>query len=75
MSQIDKKSGHDSARGDDCRGEAGKTALVGLLGGILSAVGYAVYQRLPEEQKERIRGQVRGLVESRINEIRQNFNI
>ena len=56
-------------------GDAGRTVLVGVLGGILSAAGYLVYQRLPEEQKDRLHRQVRGLLESRINEIRQNFNL
>ena len=56
-------------------GDAGRTVMVGVLGGILSAAGYLVYQRLPEEQKDRLHRQVRGLLESRINEIRQNFNI
>ena len=59
---------HDSA-------DAGRTVMVGVLGGILSAAGYLVYQRLPEDQKERLHRQVRGLLESRINEIRQSFNI
>jgi len=56
-------------------GEAGRAVLVGLLGGLVSAAGYLVYQRLPEEQKHRIQVQVRGLIETRLNEIRQNFNI
>ena len=56
-------------------GDAGRTVMVGLLGGIISAAGYLVYQRLPEEQKDRLHKQVRGLLESRINEIRQNFNL
>ncbi len=56
-------------------GDAGRTVMVGVLGGIISAAGYLVYQRLPEEQKDRLHKQVRGLLESRINEIRQNFNI
>ncbi len=56
-------------------GDAGRTVMVGVLGGIISAAGYLVYQRLPDEQKERLQRQVKGLLESRINEIRQNFNI
>ncbi len=56
-------------------GDAGRTVMVGVLGGIISAAGYLVYQRLPDEQKDRLHRQVRGLLESRINEIRQNFNI
>ncbi|MGD0050608.1 MAG: hypothetical protein ABSD03_02165 [Vulcanimicrobiaceae bacterium] len=55
--------------------DAGKTVLVGVLGGLLSAAGYLVYQRLPDEQKDRLHRQVRGLLESRINELRQNLNI
>jgi len=55
--------------------DAGRTVLVGVLGGIISAAGYLVYQRLPDEQRDRLHRQVRGLLESRINEIRQNFNI
>jgi hypothetical protein len=55
--------------------DAGRTVLVGVLGGIISAAGYLVYQRLPDEQRERLHRQVRGILESRINELRQNFNI
>lgn len=55
--------------------EAGKALLVGLLGGLVSAAGYLIYRRLPEEQKEKIQGQVRSMVAQRINELRQNFNI
>jgi hypothetical protein len=55
--------------------DAGRTVLVGVLGGILSAAGYLVYQRLPDDQRDRLNRQLRGVLESRINEIRQNFNI
>jgi hypothetical protein len=55
--------------------DAGKTVLVGVLGGLLSAAGYLVYQRLPEDQKDKLHKQVRAVVETRIAEIRQNFNI
>ena len=65
----------DAANGGNDVGDAGRTVMVGVLGGIISAAGYLVYQRLPDEQKERLHRQVRGLLESRINEIRQNFNI
>jgi predicted ATPase len=34
-----------------------------------------VYQRLPDEQRDRLHRQVRSLLESRLNEIRQNLNI
>jgi hypothetical protein len=55
--------------------EAGKALLVGLLGGLLSAAGYLVYQRLPEDQKERLQQQAKSMLQQRITEIRQNFNI
>lgn len=56
-------------------GEAGKIVLVGVLGGLLSAAGYMIYRRLPEEQKQRLNAQVRSVVQQRITELRQNFNI
>ncbi|GAC1305870.1 MAG: hypothetical protein NVSMB19_17620 [Vulcanimicrobiaceae bacterium] len=55
--------------------DAGRTALIGLLGGVLSAAGYLVYSRLPDDQKGRVNSQVRTLVESRVNELRSRFNI
>lgn len=55
--------------------DVGKALLVGLLGGLVSAAGYMVYRRLPDEQKERLHAQVRGLVAERVSEIRRNFNI
>jgi hypothetical protein len=61
--------------GDDDGGEAGKVVLAGVLGGLLSAAGYLIYRRLPDEQKERLHTQVRSMVQQRISEIRQNFNI
>ena len=63
--------GNDGEQG----AEVGKTVLIGLLGGLLSAAGYLIYQRLPDEQKERLHSQVRAQVQQRINELRQNFNI
>ena len=69
--EIQSDHGHSSAANTD----AGRTVLVGVLGGIISAAGYLVYQRLPDEQKDRLHRQVRGLVESRINELRSNFNL
>jgi hypothetical protein len=55
--------------------EIGKALLVGVLGGLVSAAGYLIYRRLPDEQKERINAQVRAIVAQRITEIRENFNI
>ncbi|MHB8141624.1 MAG: hypothetical protein ACYDA5_10670 [Vulcanimicrobiaceae bacterium] len=59
----------------DDGGDIGKVLLVGVLGGLASAAGYLVYQRLPGDQKERLQAQVRSLIAQRITEIRQNFNI
>ena len=61
----------DKSAGND----AGRALLVGVLGGLLSAAGYLIYQRLPEEQKQRLAGQARQLLQQRITELRQNFNI
>jgi len=55
--------------------EAGRTLAVGVLGGIVSAVGYLVYSRLPDEQKEKLHAQVRQAVDSRVNELRSRFNL
>ncbi|MDH2910183.1 MAG: hypothetical protein HKL92_08385 [Candidatus Eremiobacteraeota bacterium] len=55
--------------------ELGKALLVGVLGGVLSAVGYVIYRRLPDEQRDRLHDQVRTVVSARINDIRQNFNL
>jgi hypothetical protein len=67
--------GEQSSQHDEDSGESGKVVLVGVLGGLLSAAGYLIYRRLPDEQKERLHTQVRTLVQQRITEIRQNFNI
>lgn len=67
--------GEPPSQDSDDAGEAGKVLLVGVLGGLLSAAGYLIYRRLPEEQKQRINSQVRSAVAARISEIRQNFNL
>jgi hypothetical protein len=69
---LSDKTSHTTGAGSP---EAGRTVLIGVLGGIISAAGYLVYQRLPDEQKERLHRQVRGVLESRINELRSNFNL
>ena len=48
---------------------------LGILGGLVSAAGYMIYRRLPDEQKEALHNQVKSQVAQRINEIRSNFNI
>ncbi len=66
---------NDQAARHEDGGEAGRVVLVGVLGGLLSAAAYMIYRRLPDEQKERINGQVRSMVQQRITELRQNLNI
>jgi hypothetical protein len=74
-------NGHQGAFGekprsdDDEVGDVGKVVLAGVLGGLLSAAGYMIYRRLPDEQSERLHAQVRTVVQQRITELRQNFNI
>lgn len=70
QSQYDGRS-----RDENDAGEAGKIVLVGVLGGLLSAAGYIIYRRLPDEQRQRLNAQVRSMVQQRITELRQNFNI
>jgi predicted phage gp36 major capsid-like protein len=60
---------------DASTNEAGRTLLAAVVGGVVSAAGYLVYTRLPDDQKEKLHGQVRQLVESRVNELRGRFNI
>jgi hypothetical protein len=55
--------------------DAGRTLIAGVVGGIVSAAGYLVYSRLPDDQKDRLHAQVRQLVETRVNELRGRFNI
>lgn len=68
-------AGDRPSNSDDDSTEAGKVVLVGVLGGLLSAAGYMIYRRLPDEQKQRLHSQVRQIVQQRVTEIRQNFNI
>jgi hypothetical protein len=61
--------------GDKESGEAGKVLLIGVLGGLLSAAGYMVYKRLPDDQKERLQNQAKQVLQQRIKEFRENFNL
>ena len=61
--------------GSGSSGDAGKTVMAGVLGGLASAVGYIIYSRLPDDQRDRLHQQVRTVVESRVNELRGRFNI
>jgi hypothetical protein len=69
--------GHGSAGSPEggSSGDAGRALLAGVVGGVVSAAGYLVYQRLPDDQKAKLQAQVRALLESRLNELRGRFNI
>ena len=69
------QAGSNKPESDDATGDVGKALLVGILGGLVSAAGYMIYRRLPDEQKEALHKQVKSQVAQRINEIRSNFNI
>lgn len=76
MSDSDKPTiGEPQPLPHDSSADGGKALLVGVLGGLVSAAGYLIYRRLPDEQRDRLHQQVRSVVESRINEIRSNLNI
>ncbi len=55
--------------------EASRTLLAGVVGGIVSAAAYLIYSRLPDDQRDRLHAQARGLIESKVNEMRSRFNI
>ena len=55
--------------------EATRTLLAGVLGGLVSAAGYLIYNRLPDDQKDRLHQQARTLLETRVNELRSRFNL
>lgn len=67
--------GSQGGRPETDPGEVGKALVIGLLGGLLSAAGYLVYRRLPDEQRDKINGQFRTVVQQRITELRENLNI
>jgi hypothetical protein len=56
-------------------GELGRALVVGVVGGLLSAAGYLVYRRLPDEQRDKLNGQARSMVQQRITDIREALNI
>ncbi len=76
---ISEERNHNSAKESQpdagaSSNETGRTLLIGVLGGIVSAAGYLIYTRLPEEQKDKLNQQVRTVVESRVNEFRSRLN-
>ena len=74
-SRASSPSSNNMSQPPDAGKEASRTLLAGVLGGVLSAAGYLIYSRLPDEQKDRLHSQVRSLIETRVNELRGRFNI
>lgn len=52
---------------------SGKTVLAGLLGGLATAAAYAAYQRLTDEQRERLHRQARAMLVAKWNELRDGL--
>jgi hypothetical protein len=79
-SSTNPGNGYQGAFGEKGRdandaGEASKVVLVAVLGGLLSAAAYMIYRRLPDEHRQRLNAQIRAMVQQRITELRQNFNL
>ena len=55
--------------------DPGKTVLIGLLGGVASAVAFTIYQRLPDEQRDRVHEYLRSTIAQRLNEFRDGLNL
>lgn len=65
------KRDEEARSSSDARG----AAVAGLVGAVVGAAGYLIYQRLPDEQKERLHRQVRALIDQKVSELRQNFQL
>ena len=55
--------------------EMKRVLWAGLIGAAVASVGYLVYNRLDENQKETIRSTVMGFVEDKVAEIRSQLKI
>ena len=66
---------HDEYDQPSASRDASRALMAGVLGGLASAAGYLIYSRLPDEQRDRLHQQVRGLLEQRVNELRSRFNL
>jgi len=52
-----------------------RALLVGLVGGVVAAAGYLLYQRLDEGQKETIKHTVVSFVQDKISEVRGQLKV
>lgn len=74
ITDINPGYADDAGRRDDMRdGEIRKTLLAGVIGAVVGAAGYFIYQRLEDEQKEAIRQTVGKFVEDKIADVRSQL--
>ncbi|TAM76327.1 hypothetical protein EPN44_06345 [bacterium] len=66
---------HGANEGPQPNPDARGAMIAGLVGAVVAAAGYLIYQRLPDEQRDRIHRQVRTLIDQKVSELRQNFQI
>ncbi|TAM56469.1 hypothetical protein EPN52_13835 [bacterium] len=66
---------YDANEGSPSNSDARGAMIAGLVGAVVGAAGYLIYQRLPDEQRERLQRQVRTLIDQKVAELRQNFQI
>ncbi len=69
------KGGVPAAKSSKPSTDSGKTVLIGLAGGIASAVAFTLYQRMPEEQRERLHEYARSVLAARLGDLRDGLNL
>jgi hypothetical protein len=60
---------------DDNGGEAKRAVVAGIIGAAVASVGYMIYSRLEDEQKDAIRRSVGKLVEDKMADIRSQLKL
>ncbi len=66
---------HNANEGPQPNSDARGATIAGLVGAVVGAAGYLIYQRLPDEQRARLQHQVRTLIDQKVSELRENFRI
>ncbi|MBC5823910.1 MAG: hypothetical protein GIX02_03615 [Candidatus Eremiobacteraeota bacterium] len=61
--------------GMDGGGEGKKTLMAGVIGAAVASVGYMIYSRLEESQKQAIRSSVTKFVEDKVADVRSQLKI
>ncbi len=65
---------HQTPSNDD-GGEAKRAVVAGIIGAAVASVGYMIYSRLEDDQKDAIRRSVGKLVEDKMADIRSQLKI